>query len=53
MEFEFELTTHRARSARVRQARMRPLAYVAAMHDLVRTGVVSPGEAVLAMTPEH
>ncbi len=41
VEFEFELTRHRARPTRVRNARMQPLAYVAAMHDLVRTGVVS------------
>lgn len=54
VEFEFELTKHRARPTRVRNARMlRPLAYVAAMHDLVRTGVVSTGEAVLAVTPEQ
>ncbi|MGH3937150.1 MAG: putative PEP-binding protein [Pseudonocardiaceae bacterium] len=53
VEFEFELTKHCARPTRVRNARMGPLAYVTAMHDLVRTGVVSPGEAVLAVTPEQ
>ncbi|MGH3685549.1 MAG: hypothetical protein ACRDRU_17380 [Pseudonocardiaceae bacterium] len=53
VEFEFELTPHRARPTRVRNARMQPLAYVTAMHDLVHTGVVSPGEAVLAVTPEQ
>ncbi len=53
VEFEFELTKHRARPTRVRNARIGPLAYVAAMHDLVRTGVVSPDEAVLAVTPEQ
>ncbi|MGQ0773087.1 MAG: putative PEP-binding protein [Pseudonocardiales bacterium] len=53
VEFEFELTRHRARPTRVRTARMRPLAYVAAIHNLVHTGVVSPDEAVLAVTPEQ
>ncbi len=53
VEFEFELTKHRARPTRVRNARIQPLAYVAAMYDLVRTGVVSPGEAVLAVTPQQ
>jgi pyruvate,orthophosphate dikinase len=53
VEFEFELTRHRARPTRVRNARMQPLAYVAAMHDLVRTGVVSPDDAVLAVTPQQ
>jgi pyruvate, orthophosphate dikinase len=53
VEFEFELTKDLARPTRVRNARMQPLAYVAAMHDLVHTGVVSLGEAVLAVTPEQ
>ncbi|MBV8540543.1 MAG: hypothetical protein JO364_19380 [Pseudonocardiales bacterium] len=53
VEFEFELTKDRAWPTRVRNARMQPLAYVAAIHDLVRIGVMSPGEAVLAVTPEQ
>lgn len=32
---------------------MQPHAYVAAIHDLVHTDVVSPDEAVLAVTPEQ
>ncbi|MGH3865602.1 MAG: putative PEP-binding protein [Pseudonocardiaceae bacterium] len=53
VEFEFELTKDHAWPTRVRNARMQPLAYVAAIHDLVRTGVMSPSEAVLAVTPEQ
>lgn len=53
VEFEFEMTRHRTRSTRVRNARMQPLAYATAMHDLVRTGVVSPDDAVLAVTPQQ
>lgn len=53
VEFEFELTKDRACPTRVRNARMQPLAYVAAIHDLVRTGVMSPGNGVLAVTPEQ
>ncbi len=53
VEFEFEVTRHRTRSTRVRNARMQPLAYATAMHDLVHTGVVSPDDAVLAVTPQQ
>ncbi|MGH3754845.1 MAG: PEP-utilizing enzyme [Pseudonocardiaceae bacterium] len=53
MEFEFKLTKDHVWPTRVRNARMQPLAYVAAIHDLACTGVISPGEAVLAVTPQQ
>ncbi|MDQ1527924.1 MAG: pyruvate, orthophosphate dikinase [Microbacteriaceae bacterium] len=53
VQFEFELAKDRAWPTRVRNARIQPLAYVTAIHDLVRAGVMSPGEAVLAVTPEQ
>lgn len=53
VEFEFTLVNNRAWPIRVRKARMKPLAYVSAMHGLARTGVISPDEAVLATTPQQ